>query len=150
MDMMATNNNIMNRNLSSMGVSPGGIGLSQNQASFRNAQSQVFDKTNQSLMDMWKQGQQLSKGYGDRAAGLYGQANQMYNQTKAENAASSGAMLQGLIGFGAKSLMPGIQGMIGMKGETGLPGQGTGEMGWMDSFRYGYRPRSPEGESYGG
>ena len=134
-DTLATQMNINNRALSQSGMGGSGIGFAQNEASRARAMDQAFGQTNKSLMNMWQQGQQLSKGYGNQAANLYNSANEAYLNTKQQNDAARAAGVQGLLGFGINALAPGIGNMMNQWGELDKAGN---KFGAWDSFRRGY------------
>ena len=151
-DSLATQANMNNRAMA-MGGGSQGIGFAQNDASRARAMNQAYGQTNKSLMDMWQQGQQLSGQYGDRAAGLYNQANQAYLNTDASNKAARAQGMQGLLGLGVKGLMPGLSGLMSMRGLKGMDNpymdlkdgkMQQGQFTPWQSFRYGYMPRRGE------
>tara|TARA_R100000808_G_C2155375_1_gene167702 strand:- start:5695 stop:6330 length:636 start_codon:yes stop_codon:yes gene_type:complete len=144
-DNLATSMNMNNRGIAQTGASQG-IGFAQNEASRRRALDSAMGQTDKSLMDMWMQGQKLSMGAGDRAAGLYNQANEAYLNTKSQNDAARAQMNQSVLGLGANMLMPGLTGMLGFTGAKGF-GEFTEDnpMGMWDAFKYGYRPQPKKG-----
>jgi hypothetical protein len=144
-DSLATSMNMNNRAIAQSGGGQG-IGFAQNDASRNRATNQAFQQTNKSLMDMWMQGQKLSAGYGDRAAGLHNQANEAYLNTQSQNNAAKAQFNQSVLGLGANMLMPGMTGMLGFTGSSGF-GEFTKDnpMGMWDAFKYGYRPQPKKG-----
>ena len=154
LDQLATQNNAMNRLNARGGVSPG-IGFAQSQQALNSINQNVANQTGRSMMDMWKQGQQLAQGYGNQASGIYNNANQISTQQylaqDAANRQAKAQFTQGMVGMGANVLSKGIGGLIGMSGlknaanpflEANADGSmQTGGFTPWQAFRYGYMPK---------
>tara|TARA_R100000278_G_scaffold17775_2_gene17811 strand:- start:7863 stop:8543 length:681 start_codon:yes stop_codon:yes gene_type:complete len=153
LDQLATQNNAMNRLNARGGIAPG-IGFAQSQQALNAINQNVANQTGRSMMDMWRQGQQLAQGYGNQASGIYNNANQMSTQQylaqDAANRAAKSQFTQGMIGLGMNALAPGLGGLMGMTGLESaanpyLPRDASGNMqtgGFtpFQAFRYGYLP----------
>lgn len=95
-----------NENLAATGQSTGsGAAIATMLDTFKDFGSQAFDKTKQSLMDMWQMGQGIASKYNQQAAQIYADASAAAASQDSQNAANTGSFIQNIAGMAVGAFM---------------------------------------------